>query len=181
MQESACLKPAARLMPSGVRIFALPVAVPEALLPRETLTPTRLDKWRHRHGIDFSALAEDAPPPPCTVNPWRLSGCVIGTPVRVFEAQLATATVDDLAIHADGTFEATEAALLNGVLIYWEAEFGPRRWFSTHPNHVEQDNMWRRLRVWLLPEPFMLEPGRRYHLTYSQQSPGHEDGVQVRR
>ena len=175
------LKPAARLMPSAVRIFALPVDVPAALLPRQPVTPTRVDTWRQRYGVDFGALAENAPPPPssCTVNPWRLAGHAIGTPVPVFEAQLATATADDLAIHAEGAFEATEAALLNGVLIYWEAEFGPGRWFSTHPDHVEQDNRWRHLRVWLLPEPFMLEPGRRYHLTYSQQSPGHEDGAQV--
>ena len=177
------LKPAARLMPSGVRIFALPVAVPEALLPREAFTPIRLDTWRQRYGIDFGALAENAPPPPpsFTLNPRRLAGRAIGTPVQVFETQLATATADDLAIQADGAFEATEAALLNGVLICWEAEFGPGRWFSTHPDHVEQDNMWRHLRVWLLPEPFMLAPGRRYHLAYSQQSPGHEGGVQVRR
>ena len=177
------LKPAARLMPSGVRIFALPVAVPETLLPREPVTPTRLDTWRQRYGIDFAALAENAPPPPpsSTVNPWRLAGRAIGTSVKVFETELATAAVDDIAIQADGAFEATEAARLNGVLIYWEAEFGPGRWFSTHPDHVEQDNMWRRLRVWLLPEPFMLEPGQRYQLTYRHQSPGHEDGVQVRR
>ena len=177
------LKAGARLMPSEVRIHALPVAVPEALLPRDAFTSTRLDTWRRRYGIDFGALAENAPPPPpsCTVNPWRVAGRAIGTPVQVFEAQLATATIDDLAIHAEGAFEATDAALLNGVLIYWEAEFGPGRWFSTHPDHVDQDNMWRHLRVWLLPEPFMLEPGRRYHLTYSQQSPGHEDGTQVRR
>ena len=177
------LKPAARLMPSGVRIYALPVAVPEALLPRDAFTSTRLDTWRQRYGIDFSALAENAPPPPpsFTLNPWQLAGRAIGTPVQVFETDLATATADDLAIHADGAFDATEAALLNGVLIYWEAEFGPGRWFSTHPDQVEQDNMWRHLRVWLLPEPFMLEPGRRCHLTYSLQRPGHEDGIQVRR
>ena len=177
------LKPAARLMPSGVRIFALPVAVPETLLPRAAFTPARLDTWQQRYGIDFGALAENAPPPPpsCTVNPWQLAGRAIGTPVQVFETRLATATADDLAIHADGAFEATEAALLNGVLIYWEAEFGPGRWFSTRPDQVEQDNMWRHLRVWLLPEPFMLAPGRRYHLTYSHQRPGHEDGIQVRR
>ena len=177
------LKPAARLMPSGVRIFALPVAVPETLLPRQPVTLTRVDTWRQRYGVDFGALAENAPPPPpsCTVNPWRLAGRAIGTPVQVFEARLATATADDLAIHMHGAFEATEAAALNGVLIYFEAEFGPGRWFSTHPDHVEQDNRWRHLRVWLLPEPLMLEPGRRYQLTYSRQSPGQEDGVQVRR
>ena len=177
------LKPTARLVPNRLRVYALPVAVPDALLPREMLTSAHVETWRHRYGIDLDALRKNAPPLPSftTANPWQLSGRAIGTPVRVFDSELAMATIDDLAIHVAGTFDATASTQLNGVLICFDIELAPGLWLSLHPDQVDQDNVWRQLRVWLLPAPIMLEQGSRYRLTYSHRSPGHRDGVQVQR
>ena len=176
------LKPTARLVPNRLSVYALPITVPDALLPRETLTSAHVETWRRRYGIDLGALRKNAPPLPSfiTANPWQLSGRAIGTPVRVFDSQLAMATVDDLAIHVTGTFDATASAQLNGVLICFDMELAPGLWLSLHPDQVDQDNVWRRLLVWLLPAPIMLEQGSRYRLTYSQSEPGVPDGVQVR-
>lgn len=174
------LKPTPRVVPRRLRVIALPITVPEAYLRRGTFHPTRLETWQSQYGMDFRALAANAPSiPSFFINPWRLSGRAIGTPVPVFDAELAkVATKDGLATLREGTFDATARAVLNGVLICFDAELGPGIRLSTHPDHVNRDSHWRH-RVWVLPKPIMLEPGRRYRLTYSYRSPAHRDGVQV--
>lgn len=171
------LKPAARLVPSRLKVFAVPVAVPARSIRRLIFTPETLETWRSRYGIDFSALGDAAPSSfSFLIDPMRLAGSVLGTPVVVFDADLAT--VDAEVRHVDGAFEATTSACVNGVLTYFDAELGPGIRVSTHPDHVRQDNHWRH-RVWMLPNPVMLEAGRRYGLSYSYQSPGRPDGARV--
>lgn len=172
------LKPAARLVPSRLRVLALPVAVPEAAIRRVTFTPDALETWRSRYGIDFGALRNTTPSPfSFFINPRKLAGRVLGTPVLVRDARLAT--IDDVPVQVDGAFDATASALLDGVLICFDAELGaPGIRLSTHPDHVDRDNHWKH-RVWMLPEPLMVEPGERYRLTYSYRSPGRPDGVRV--
>ena len=173
------LKPAARLVPSRLRVLALPVAVPEAPLRRTTFTPDALETWRFRYGIDFGALRKAAPSSfSFLIAPQRLAGRVLGGPVLVFDADLATADADADVRHVDGAFDATASGRINGVLICFDAEIGPGIRLSTHPDRVGRDNHWQH-RVWMLPEPVMLESGRRYHLSYSYQSPGRPDGVRV--
>ena len=172
------LKPAARLVPSRLQVLALPVAVPEALIRRRTFTPDALETWRSWYGIDFGALRNTTPSSfSFIINPRKLAGRVLGTPVLVCDFQLAT--IDDFAVHVDGAFDATASAWLNGVLIYFVVELGAAGiQLSTHPDQVGRDNHWQH-RVWMLPEPFMVEPGERYRLSYSHQNPERPDGVQV--
>lgn len=171
------LKPAARLVPSRLKVFAVPVAVPERSIRRLTFTPDILETWRSRYGIDFSALEEAAPSSfSFLIDPMRLAGSVLGTPVVVFDADLATA--DTEVRHVDGAFDATTTGGVNGVLTYFDAALGPGIQVSTHPDRVRQDNHWQQ-RVWLLPDPVMLKAGRRYGLSYSYQSPGRPDGARV--
>ena len=171
------LKPGARLVPSRLRVLALPVAVPEERLRRVTFTPDALETWRSRYGIDFGALRKAAPSSfSFLVNPERLAGRVLGAPVLVFDADLASP--DAYVRHVDGAFDATASGRINGVLICFDAEVGPGIRLSTHPDRVGRDNHWRH-RVWMLPEPVMLESGRRYHLSYSDQSPGRPDGARM--
>ena len=177
------LKPGARLVPSRLRVLALPVAVPEERLRRVTFTPDVLETWRSRYGIDFGALRKAAPSSfSFLVNPERLAGRVLGAPVLVFDAHLASADAwvraEADVRHVDGAFDATASGRINGVLICFDAEVGPGIRLSTHPDRVGRDNHWRH-RVWMLPEPVMLESGRRYRLSYSDQSPGRPDGVRV--
>ena len=171
------LKPAARLVPSRLKVFAVPVAVPERSIRRLTFTPDILETWRSRYGIDFSALEEAAPSSfSFLIDPMRLAGSVLGTPVVVFDADLATA--DTEVRHVDGAFDATTTGRVNGVLTYFDAALGPGIQVSTHPDRVRQDNHWRHP-VWMLPDPVMLKAGRRYGLSYSYQSPGRPDGARV--
>ena len=54
------LKPGARLIPSALRIHALPVVVPEKIRQRAFFTPEVLDRWQRWYGLPFRALL--APP-----------------------------------------------------------------------------------------------------------------------
>ena len=171
------LKTAARFVPSRVKVLALPVALPEKLIRRVTFTSGTLDTWRSRYGIDFSPLQQAAPSSlSLLIDPMRLAGRVLGTPVLVFDANLATADTEVRCV--DGAFTATESEYANGVLICFDAELAPGIRLTTHPDRVGRDNHWSH-RAWVLAEPVMLEAGRRYHLSYSYQSPGRPDGAHV--
>ena len=171
------LKPDVRVVPQRLRIFALPVSLPEAEINKARVTRNRLETWRSRYGIDFSGTKKRYARS-ITTAPRHLAGTAVGTPVLVYDADFAT--INQYNIHVEGAFDATASALLTGVLIYFEAETGPGIWLSQHPDQADADSCWHQ-RAWLLPEPLMLEAGRRYRLQYSSDTPGHEDGVQVLR
>lgn len=169
------LKPDARFVPHRLQIFALPVAVPEHEINKAMVTPNLIKTWRSRYGIDFSG-AQKRHPSSFTADPRKLAGKAIGTPVLAYDAKLAA--IKQHSIHVEGAFDATASALLEGVLVYFEAETSPSIRLSTHPDRVGADNHWHQ-RVWLLPEPLRVDAGRRYRLQFSLKHRGRPDGVQV--
>ena len=50
------LKPNARLVPSSIKIFGVPVTIPSDELGKFTFAPTVLQKWQSWYDIDFSPL-----------------------------------------------------------------------------------------------------------------------------
>ena len=52
------LKPGARLLPSGIKIFGLPVTVPVQELSKHTFTSGTLQSWQSWYNIDFAPLVK---------------------------------------------------------------------------------------------------------------------------
>ena len=171
------LKPGARVVPHRLRIFALPVCVPEDRLNEQRVTPSTLASWHSRYGIDLKATRERHAKS-LLIRSKLLLGRAVGTPVLVYDAHLATAR--QLSIHVEGAFEATASRVCNGVSIYFELETAPGMALSTHPDRAGETNHWHQ-RVWLLREPFVLCAGSRYRLEYAWRVRHRADGAQVLR
>ena len=171
------LKPDARMVPRRVSVFALPVAVPDRMIRRHLFTPEVLEAWRSLYDIDFGALAGSAPSSfSFFVNPKRLRGCALADPILVAAVDLDTTVSSTIA--ADHVFVTPSSGRLNGVSIYFELELASGVRLSTHPDQVEQTCHWTH-RVWVLPEPLVLEAGAHYRLTYHHEVVGEPDGVRV--
>lgn len=166
------LKPGARMVPSRINVFGLPMAVPDRTIRRHLFTPEVLDTWRSWYGIDFGALAGSNPSSfSFFVDPKRLRGCALTDPVLVAAVDLDTAGSSTVAV--DRIFAAPSSRRLNGVLIYFELELVPGVRLSAHPDQVE------RTCHWVLPDPLVLEQGASYRLTYRHRVVGQPNGVRV--
>jgi hypothetical protein len=55
------LTPGARLVPSGIQIFGLPITIPEDVLNMCMFTPATVENWQAWYGLDFSPLTKVAP------------------------------------------------------------------------------------------------------------------------
>ena len=171
------LKPDARMIPRHVKVFALPVAVPDRMIRRHLFTQERLETWRSWYGMDFGVLARSTPSSfSFSVNPWKLRGRALADPVLVAAADLQTEKSS--VITADCNFTATASGRLNGVMIYFDLDLAPGVRLSAHPDRVNQTFHWKH-RVWVLPEPLMLEPGDHYRLTHRYGVVDQPDSVRV--
>ena len=52
------LKPGARLVPSGLKIFGLPATIPDTELSKCTFLPEVVQNWQSWYGMEFSPLSE---------------------------------------------------------------------------------------------------------------------------
>jgi SAM-dependent methyltransferase len=172
------LKPGARLVPSKLRVFGLPVTIPHAKLKRRRLTADTLQDWRSWYGIDFEPLSktnEDSPPSffikPQKASDWE----ILSEPVLMSEVELGE--VERFKIDSSVTVTAEASGLLNGLLVYFELDLGPSTILSTHPAQVDSQCSWL-ARVWLL-DPLTLQTGDRFDVAYQHRVGRVSDNVTV--
>lgn len=171
------LKPRARLVPRNVKVFALPVSIPESEIDRLFFSTNNLKAWEAWYGADFSGLAVTTPDQfSFFVNPSKARWRVLGPPIIVADADLNEIRPPSMSVDRD--FEVDHAGVLNGVMICFELEICPNLHLSTHPDFVSESNHWTN-RVWVLSQPIAVEAGRRYRLAYNYRSDGQRDGVTV--
>jgi type I protein arginine methyltransferase len=178
------LKPGARLIPSGVKIFALPVTIPDAELGKLTFTPGTLQKWRSWYDIEFAPLAQMAENLPFKsrfkyfINPYLMRDWkTLSAPVLLAEIDFRTWRRPW--IRTTKTVTATAAGQLNGVLVYFDLQVGATTFLSTHPGVVDETNHWHSpLRVFA--EPIVLRSRERFELTYWYRSGAGISGCEVR-
>ena len=176
------LKPEARLVPSKVRIFGLPVTIPQTDFANRTraLTAETLQNWRSWYGINFDPLAEtdqDSPPSffikPQNATDWE----TLSEPIMMAEVDLRE--VERLMIDSSLTVAATTSGVLNGLLVYFELEVGPTTRLSTHPAQADRDCSWFST-VWVL-DPLPLRTNDKFNVTYQYRATGASQKVVVAR
>jgi len=160
------LKPNARLLPNRVKIFGLPIAIPQTELIKHTFAAETLQNWKSWYGIDFSPLIDITRNSPQTfyINPSLASDWkTLCKPVLLADVDFND--VSQLTI--DNTMSVTTNASgeLNGVLIYFELELGPTTRLSTHPEKADNDCSWRSP-VWTFTDPLLLQTGDKFTVTY---------------
>ncbi len=171
------LEPDARLIPSAIEVFGLPVTVPRQKLAENVFQQETLQEWRSRYGIDFAALANAARNRPRRffINPHKSREWpALSTGVPLVEVDLKA--IPGLVFRRSVPVTADASGELNGVLVYFEAELAPGIRLSTAPASVTADNHWYSP-VWILADGLPLRAGDRLKLTYSHNAPDAADGV----
>jgi predicted O-methyltransferase YrrM len=174
------LKPGARLFPSKVQIFGLPVTIPRAKHRRHKLTVDTLQEWRSWYGIDFEPFSKTNQDSPHSffIKPQKASDWeTLSQPVLLAEVDLGEQ--ERLMIDSSVTGTAEDSGLLNGLLVYFELDLGPGTKLSTHPAQVDNYCNWL-ARVWLL-DPLTLQAGDRFDVTYQYRVTGGSNNVTVAR
>jgi len=157
--RSRFLAPDARVIPSAMRVWALPVSVPENKLAPWHFTPDATSRWHDDYGFDFSALLEAAPVTPLHL---QLKTAVarefpaLAEPVMV--ANIDVSQPFSSAIDAVFDFVATAAGRLNGILIYFDLTLSADRTFTTEPHVADDANSWGH-RVLVLSPPLEVKEG----------------------
>jgi len=149
----------ARIIPRGMRIWALPVSVPRKQTDPWQFTSEAASRWQSDYGFDFSALLDAMP-----VIPLHLQ---LKTSVaREFPPRAEPIKVADIDISQpfssafDGAFDfvATTPGCLNGILIYFDLALSAHLSFTTEPRTAEDTNSWGH-RVLMLSTPLEVKPG----------------------
>ena len=175
------LKREARLVPDLVRVYALPLKVPDKLRREYLYTSEDLEKWNAWYGVNFASLLEIRLEDPyfLNFNPMEARGWpVVCDPVYLLEIDLSK--VDTPLIESRVESIVQSAGEIDGVLVYFELRLAQDLWFSVSPSEADEKNSWRNP-VWLLPEPIQVQAGDTIHIDYRYNIPGFADGVVVKK
>jgi 16S rRNA G966 N2-methylase RsmD len=153
------LKSEARLVPSRLRVKALPVTIPGDRLGQHRLTDATTADWAGRWGPEFQRLAQvDRDSWQCfylwpqEARDWP----VLAEPVQLADIELAE--FDSALPSVTATTEAVAGGIFNGVVVFFELELGGGIELSTHPGQASATNCWRSP-IWCAVDGRELAPG----------------------
>jgi Ribosomal protein L11 methyltransferase (PrmA) len=137
------LTPGARLVPSSIDLFALPVDLPKEYLGAHTFTESNVARWRRTLDIDFGpliAFADRVVNLPQIQPREARSWTTAGDPVFLTRVDLGSAD----SVPARSTSFVAQRAVDNlGLLVYFEAELSAGLRLSTAPAAAPDDSSWR--------------------------------------
>lgn len=160
------LKPGARLVPSGLKIFGLPATIPDTELSKRTFLPEVMQNWQSWYGMEFSPLSEVELFSnlvdfinPYTVRLWKS----LSPPVLLADVDFKTWR--GFGINKTKTVTANASGRLNGLIVYFELMVGPTTLVSTHPALVDTDNHWLSA-FYVFIDPLSLQAGDQFDVIY---------------
>ncbi|MGF1477873.1 MAG: 50S ribosomal protein L11 methyltransferase [Cyanophyceae cyanobacterium] len=162
------LQPKPRFVPGKLQVMGLAITIPPEKLAQKTWTAPTLKTWQSWYGIDFRALAAMARSDHTfyvradTPKEWL----TLSEPLLLADVDFATVTNTGFS-HTVSAIAQT-AGTINGLLIYFDVEFSPNNWLTTHPAQVPPDNHWYSL-VWALGKPLPVSLGERFQVTYTHR------------
>ena len=164
------LKPDARLVPSDIKIFGLPITIPTDELEKLTFARDVLQKWQSWYDIDFNPLLK--------VARESSTNLLFGHHINVYEMRawktlsppVLLAHVDfqrsrGFRIHRTETATATATGALNGIIIYFELQANSTTFLSTRPFLVDAGNHWFSP-VRVLSNPIPVQIGDQLQVAY---------------
>ena len=175
------LKPGARIVPSRLRVFGLPVDIPAELLASRLLTPAAVDRWRAWYAVDFGPLAETAgglshvlmlDPDSARSLP------ALAEPLLLADVDLAT--FEEVTIGSTVLSRASRSGELNGVVVFFELDLARSEVLTTDPNRTTNASSWRNP-VWIFADPIALSEGDPFQISMSYREPGRPNGVRIGR
>jgi len=164
------LKPNARTLPSNVRVFGLPITIPDNELEARTFATQTLEKWKSWYELDFTALSSTAPKSnqlfytsPYHARSWN----ILGDPILLVDIVLNESQGIPIDTSVNGVI--TNSGLFNGLLIFFELQLSPTTKLSVHPDLVNEDSCWN-VPVWILDNAFLANAQQRFNVSYRYRS-----------
>jgi hypothetical protein len=179
--RSRLLEDGARLIPGRLRIYGLPVAIPDDLLATRVVTSPAVDRWKGWYGMDFGPLGGAArglrhvlllDPASARSLP------AISEPLLLADVDLGA--FDEVSVATEETTIAADDGELNGVLVHFELELAPGLVLSTDPRTTMATSSWRNP-VWIFNEAITLRTGDAFGVRFSYRAPGESNGVRIDR
>lgn len=161
------LKPGARLIPGALKVFALPVNVPQDIVNRHLFTGEQVARWKEDYGLDFSNYTESCRQQTyhTRINTFETRDWLrLANPVLVADIDLYASPSELFESHH--AFEVLQTGLLNGILIFFELNLTKTLGFSIHPDQASAQNSWAS-KLWLPGNPLKLEKGSPAELYYT--------------
>lgn len=169
------LRPDARLIPSRLEIFALPVTIPTPLVNTYILSPDMLVRWQNDYRIDFKPLAEGVGPHnyrfarrPYVLRDWPC----LADPVLLAEVDFHT--IDHLSFDVTVQASATADGTLSGIVLYSKVYLGPDHVLSRHPLETKATSSWMNI-VWGLQNAFEVRVGDSFEIAFKFLGTGFAD------
>lgn len=158
---------APRMVPGRIRLFGLPISIPEEALAEHAVTDRALADWKEWYAIDFGPLrdlAQASEHPQMFVTPAGARAFRrLSSPLLLCDVDLAS--LDELVIDREVLAAIPEGGRLDGLLVYFELSLGPTTRLSTDPGESGERASWR-CPIWLLPERRELAPGSGIRVRY---------------
>lgn len=174
------LKPDARTVPGSLRIFGVPVSVPEEQRGEYVFTPSSLERWKAWYGMDFGGLG--ATNRDALLTHWMDASRVRRWPSLAAPAPLADidlATLHDAAASGQADVTVRKDGTLSGLVLYFDLRLSPSVSHSTDPRHAQPDNHWLNP-VYLFVEPMALRRGETVRISYRYDPADKEEWIDVR-
>jgi precorrin-6B methylase 2 len=164
---SRFLKPDARLIPSRIRLHALPVTIPQDVMESIFITGSMVSRWTRDYGVDLSPLLASVETSdqwfniePQKATDWpRLASAIL-----LEEIDLKNIT--SLKVETSRAFTTDRDGELNGVLLFFSLYLGDGEWLSVAPGEAAEKNHWC-ANVWVADASIAVAPGNTYQMDYS--------------
>jgi hypothetical protein len=168
------LNPHARILPSNLRVFGLPVTIPNYELEGRTFDTQTLERWKTWYELDFTGLSSTAAKSnqlfyanPHDARTWD----ILGDPVLLADIDLKENEGIPIDTNVNGVL--AKSGLFNGFLIFFELQLSPRTKLSVQPDLVNEDSCWN-VPVWILENSFFANAQQRFNVSYRYRSQSNE-------
>ena len=164
--------PDARLIPSAVRIFGMPVSVPDERVSLLTFTDSNTARWSSWYELEVGPLADYTARLrqrfTATIDEAR-SWTALSEPVLLAELDLASVETPQVDVTVSAL--ATSSGDVNAAIAFFEAQLSPGVILSTNPALDPFPSSWG-IPAWLLPEPVAFRQGEEFTLAYTYGGTG---------
>lgn len=175
------LKPGARFLPSSLRIYAVPVSLPDDVVSRLRFTESSRAQWGEWYGIDFGPLgttvAESSQrffAQPTRAREWT----TLSEPARVVEVDFASENPP--AIENEVRVVAQARGSVHALVEYFELSLAPSVVLSLDPERAIEKSSWN-LPVWLLADPLEVQAGDALSIGYAYGAGSHPGRITISR
>lgn len=154
------LKPDARLLPSRLRVYGLPVETPAAVRDLDRVSDSALVSWKEDYGIDFSPFALFSRRSP---NMGLFGSVAVSKWPALASSELLAEFDLSLTLHKcpqpTARFHCTRDGQFDALVLWFEADLGTdQSTLSTNPAWPRTDNSWHHA-VHRLANPLTLQAG----------------------